>query len=84
MNVQLTIEVPLDAFSVLRKSREQFARELKLAAICKWYELGMVSQAKGAALAGVSRAEFLHVLSRYQVTPFQTTPEELTEEARRG
>jgi predicted HTH domain antitoxin len=84
MNVQLIIDVPLEAFSVLRTSREEFARELKLAAVCKWYELGMVSQGKGAALAGVSRSEFLQILSRYKVSPFQTSPDELDEEARRG
>ena len=80
MTVRVSIDVPEEAFSVLRTTPEGFAEELKLAAICKWYELGKVSQSKAAALAGVSRAEFLMVLGRFAVSPFQTTPEELVAE----
>ncbi len=84
MSVQLSITVPEEAFSILRKSREDFAQELKLAAICKWYEMGMVSQSKAAVMAGLSRAELLTVLSRYGVSPFQVTGDELREELDRA
>jgi predicted HTH domain antitoxin len=83
MPVSVTIEVPEDAFSVLRRSPEEFGEELKLAAICKWYEIGRLSQSKAAALAGLSRHDFLLLLGRYGVTPFQTTAEELEAEMAR-
>lgn len=83
MSVTVTIQLPDDAFSVLRTTPEEFAQELKRAAICKRYELGMLSQSMGAEFAGVSREEFLSLLSRYRVTPFQTTKADLREEMER-
>lgn len=53
---------------------------MSIAATVKWYEIGTISQGKAAKIAGVDRAEFLNVLSRYRVSPFQYTPEELAEE----
>jgi len=50
---------------------------MRLAAAVKWYEMGQVSQSKAAELAGVSRAEFLDALTRFDVSPFQVTLEEL-------
>jgi predicted HTH domain antitoxin len=81
MAIQLTIELPEDVFSLLRKSPTEFVGELRLAAAAKWYELGMISQSKASELAGVSRQEFLLALTRFKVSPFQVTPEELAQEA---
>jgi len=80
MSTQITIDVPDDAFSALRSKPEDFVKEMRLAAAAKWYEIGMISQSKAAELAGVSRERFLEALSRFQVSPFQETPEELSEE----
>lgn len=82
--VQMTIEMPEGALASLRKDPESFARELRLAAAIKWYEIGDVSQGRAAEIAGVSRQEFLAALGRYGVSPFQYTPEEVLEEAGRG
>ena len=57
--VQMTIEMPEEALAALRKDPENFARELRLAAAVKWYELKMLSQERAAKVAGLSRAEFL-------------------------
>jgi predicted HTH domain antitoxin len=46
--------------------------------------MGIVSQSKGAEIAGVSRHEFLDALARLKVSPFQVTPEQLAEELTRG
>ncbi|MBM4294438.1 MAG: hypothetical protein FJ126_05970 [Deltaproteobacteria bacterium] len=81
MTIQLTIDLPEDVFSLLRKSPSEFVGELRLAAAVKWYELGTISQSKAAELAGVSRQEFLEALNRFKVSPFQVTPEELAREA---
>ena len=42
--------------------------------------MGKVSQSKAAELTGLSRQEFLDVLYRFNVSPFQITPNELKEE----
>ncbi len=42
----VTIEVPDDAFSALRQSPKDFAREMRLAAAIQWYHQGLVSQEK--------------------------------------
>jgi len=81
MTIQLTIDLPEDVFSFLRTSPTEFVGELRLAAAVKWYELGMISQSKASELAGVSRQKFLVALNRFQVSPFQVTPEELAREA---
>jgi predicted HTH domain antitoxin len=83
MPVHITIELPEDVFSALRSSPEVFVQEMRLAAAVKWYELGLITQSKAAEIAGVSRQAFLVALSRFKVTPFQVTPEELAEELAR-
>ena len=57
--VRISIELDKSVFSALRQDPASFAREMRLAAAAKWYELGLVSQAKAAEIAGLSRAEFL-------------------------
>ena len=80
MTMKVTIEVPDDAFTVLRTDPDNFVKEMRLAAAVKWYELGKVSQSKAAELTGLSRQEFLDALYRFNVSPFQVTPDELREE----
>jgi predicted HTH domain antitoxin len=82
MSVILNVVVPDGALSVLRRSPEEFGEEMKRAAVAKWYELGMVSQSKGAEILGVSRAEFLFLLSQYRVSPYQVDEEDLAAEVR--
>ena len=79
MSRQVILDVPEGTFSALRTEPAELARELRLAAAVKWYELGKLSQAKAAELAGLSRFEFIHALARFQVSPVQETVEELAE-----
>jgi len=83
MTVQVTIDLPETVFSTLRQTPDVFVREMRLVSAVKWYELGKLSQSKAAEVAGISRQEFLHSLARFNVSPFQVTPEELAEEVTR-
>ena len=79
---QLTLEMPEEALATLHQAPNEFVQELRIAAAVKWYELGKVSQGRGAEIAGLTRAGFIDALSRYQVCPFQYTAEEISEELR--
>ena len=76
----ISIQLPDGVFSALKKAPDDLAREMRIAAAVKWYELGEISQGKAAEIAGLNRIEFLDILARYQVSPFQYTVKELAEE----
>ncbi|HEY2738680.1 MAG TPA: UPF0175 family protein [Thermoanaerobaculia bacterium] len=78
----MTIEVtlPEDVFSSLRKSPQEIASDVRIAAAVEWYAEGLVSQGKAAELAGLSRPEFLDELAKRKVPVIQMTVEELRAE----
>lgn len=76
----ITLNLPETAFSALRKTPDEFAQEMRIAASVKWYELEQISQGKAAEIAGLTRAEFIQALSRYKVSPFQYTKADLERE----
>jgi predicted HTH domain antitoxin len=80
MTVALKLEMPEGAFSALRKDPNEFVKEMRLTAAVKWYEMGIVSQEKAAEIAGLSRADFIFSLARFNVSPFQYTAEEIEED----
>ena len=84
MNIQINFQLPDSVFSVLRKTPDEFISEMRITSAVKWYEMQLISQAKAAEVAGLNRHDFLLALSRFNVSPFQTTPEELLEEIARG
>lgn len=80
----LTLDLPDDVFSALRRSPEEFARELRLAAAVHWYERGQISQEKAAGIAGLDRTDFLKALAREGADAFVVDFEDLDRELERG
>jgi predicted HTH domain antitoxin len=81
---RVTLELPEEVFSALRRSPEEFARELRLAAAVHWYERGEVSQEKAARIAGMDRSDFLAALAREKANAFVVDFDDLKRELERG
>ena len=62
---------------------DEFSAQLRLAAAIFWYDRGLISQGKGAAIAGLTRAGFIRALSEANISPLQVDAEELTAEVER-
>ena len=84
MTATVTMKVPMDAVRLFGEDTEHFGREMYETAVVKWYDEGRITSGKGSELLGVSRADFLQLLAKHQVSPFQYTPEELAAEIARG
>lgn len=80
----LTLQLPEDVFSALRRSPTEFLQEMRLAAAIHWYRQGQLSQEKASEIAGLDRTDFLLALSREKVDIFQVTMDELRQELDRG
>ena len=80
----ITLEMPDDATALDWCSEDDFPRQLRLAAAIFWYDRGLISQGKGAEIAGLTRAGFLQALSDAKFDAFQVTAEELKAEVERA
>ena len=78
---RVCFDLPLGAFSALRKTPEELTSDMRVAAAAKWYEMGLVSQEKASEIAGMTREDFLMELSKFNVSPFQSSAEEILKEA---
>jgi len=75
----LSINIPDAAASVFGRS-DDAAESILSAAVVKWFEMGRISHGKASEILGLSRAEFLDLLTSYRVSAWQYTENELTEE----
>jgi len=80
----VAIELPEEAFSALRRSPPEFAREMRLAAAIHWYARGEISQEKAAMIAGLDRTDFLATLAAQRIDVFQVDLESLQRELDRA
>ena len=81
---RVTVELPEAVFSALRRSPEEFVREMRPAAAIHWYERGEISQEKAAQIAGLDRVDFLSALAREQADAFVVDIKDLKRELDRG
>ncbi len=68
---QIIIQVPEKILLAEKTDAASFAREIRVLAAIKLYELGRLSSGRAAELAGMLRVEFLLALGRYKVFPFE-------------
>ena len=68
---QIVMNIPEKVLLAEKVDESSFARELRMLAAIKLYELGRLSSGRAAELAGLPRVEFLLELGRYKVFPFE-------------
>jgi len=78
---KVSFDLPIGTFSALKKTPDELARDIRVAAAAKWYEMGQVSQEKASEIAGISREDFIMEMSRLKVSPFQYSAEKTLKEA---
>jgi predicted HTH domain antitoxin len=74
---QIVIDIPDKVLLAEKTDAASFAREMRILAAVKLYELGRLSSGRAADLAGMPRIEFLLALSRYKVCPFESELKDL-------
>ena len=68
---KIAIDIPESVLLAENTDERLFARELRMLAAVKLFELGRLSSGRAAELAGMGRVEFLLDLARYQVFPLE-------------
>jgi predicted HTH domain antitoxin len=80
MSRTLTVEYPDLLPDSLNMSRSEFEQDARMALAAKLYELGRLSSAEAARIAGLDRVRFLFALERFNVSPMNLDKEELMQE----
>ncbi len=75
--MQILVEVPPNLPDAMQRTPMEFAQEAKMAMAIKLYEMKRLSSGMAAALAGVSRVNFLGELHRYGVPVIDLSEEAL-------
>lgn len=66
----INIGYPESLANSLRLSGKDFELEMKTSSLVKLFELGRVSSGMAAKVLGLSRVDFLDLLSKYKVSVF--------------
>ncbi len=82
--VTVQVQIPEETFSALRRSPDEIAGELRLAAAVHWYSRGLISQERAAQLAGLDRTDFILVLAREGMDVFAVDMNSLRRELADG
>ncbi len=70
MKSTINIEYPESLANSLRLNGKDFETEMKISSLVKLFELGKVSSGIAAKVLGLSRVDFLELLSKYNVSVF--------------
>ncbi len=73
----ITINIPEKVLLAEKTDEKNFARDIRILAAVKLYELGRLSSGRAAELADMPRVEFLMALERYKVFPFASELDDL-------
>jgi predicted HTH domain antitoxin len=76
----LKIPYPDDLPKTLGTTTEEFEQEIRFLVAAKLYEMGHISSGRAAELAGLERVPFLENLSRYRISVFNYSLEDLERE----
>jgi predicted HTH domain antitoxin len=82
--MEITMKLDEDVLSALRRSPDEFANDMRLAAAIHWYKRGQISQEKAAQVAGLDRTDFLLALAREGEDAFVVDFADLERESQRG
>jgi predicted HTH domain antitoxin len=82
--MEITMKLDEDVLSALRRSPDEFANDMRLAAAIHWYQRGEISQEKAAHVAGLDRTDFLLALAREGENAFIVDFGDLDRELQRG
>mgnify|MGYP000851696370 FL=1 len=77
---QIVISIPEKVLLAEKVDESTFARELRILAAVKLYELGRLSSGRAAELADMPRVEFLLELKRYKAFPLEAELHDLEAE----
>ncbi|HET9225964.1 MAG TPA: UPF0175 family protein [Thermoanaerobaculia bacterium] len=80
----LTIELPEEVYTALRRSPAEVQRDALLTLAIHWYAQGLISQERAAMIAGLDRTDFLMALAKEKVDAFTVDTEALAREISRG
>ncbi len=72
----INVQYPESLANSLRLKGKEFEQEIKVSSLVKLYELGKVSSGLAAKVLGISRVEFLELLSEYKVSIFSVADAE--------
>jgi len=81
--LEIILKIDQGVLSALRRSPDEFANEMHLAAAIYWYKRGEISQEKAAQVAGLGRTDFLLTLAREGEDAFVVDLADLERELRR-
>ncbi len=74
---KIVFEIPEEILISLKETPSELSRDIRMLAAVKLYEMGKLSSGRAAQLAGVPRVSFLQSLSRYGVSLFELSTEDL-------
>lgn len=74
------VDLPEEAFEFHRWERDEIAAELRLLWLLEQVRQRRLGHGRAAELSGLSRAEFLVLMGRHAISPFDYDPAELDAE----